>query len=122
MSKTVLLVDYEPRSIDRIRSILRGLGVTVVLSTDGWAAESEFQRTLPDLTIVQDILPKTTGYELCRQLKATPLGTRRRVLLLAHSHNGNRHRVLGSGCDDWVSKPFDDPTLLDAVRKHLFDR
>ena len=122
MSKTVLLVDYDPRSIDRIRSVLRGLGVSMVLSTDGWAAEAEFNRTLPDLTLVQDILPKVTGYEVCRQLKGSPLGARRRILLLAHVRNGNRARVTGSGCDDWIPKPFDEETLSATVRKHLFDR
>ena len=122
MSKTVLLVDYEPRSIDRIRAALKGIGVSMVLATDGWSAEAEFQRTVPDLTLVQDVLPKRTGYQLCRDLKSTPLGARRRVLLLARAHSGNRHRVLNSGCDEWIAKPFDEPTLIAAVKKHLADR
>ena len=122
MSKTVLLVDYDPRSIDRIRSVLADLGVRIVLSTDGWAAEDEFVRTLPDVTLVQEVLPKKSGYQLCYDLKATALGRRRRVLLLARAHSGNRHKVMESGCDEWIPKPFDDPTLLAAVKKHLLDR
>jgi len=121
MPKTVLLVDYDPRSIDRIRTALSGLGVSVVLSTDGWSAEAEFRRSLPDVTLVQDVIPKRTGYQLCRDLKSTPLGERRRVLLLARAHNGNLHRVLTSGCDEWIAKPFDEPTLIAAVKKHLAD-
>jgi DNA-binding response OmpR family regulator len=119
MSKTVLLVDYEPRSIDRIRSALTGLGISMVLSTDGWSAEAEFHRTLPDLTLVQDVLPKRAGYQLCRDLKSSPLGARRRVILLARAHSGNRHRVISSGCDDWIPKPFDEPTLIAMVKRHL---
>jgi DNA-binding response OmpR family regulator len=122
MSKTVLLVDYDPRSIDRIRAALNGIGVSMVLATDGWSAEVEFQRTLPDVTLVQDIIPKKTGYQLCRDLKSTATGARRRVLLLARAHSGNRHRVLNSGCDEWIAKPFDEPTLIAAVKKHLADR
>jgi CheY-like chemotaxis protein len=122
MSKTVLLVDYEPRSIDRIRAALSGLGVSVVLSTDGWGAEAEFNRTLPDVTLVQDVLPKKTGYQLCRDLKSSPMGSRRRVILIARAHAGNRDQVLSSGCDEWISKPYDDPTLVAAIRKHLLDR
>lgn len=122
MSKTILLVDYEPRSIDRIRSVLAGLGATLVLATDGGAAEREFQRSLPDLTLVQDVLPRKSGYQLCRDLKGSALGARRPVLLIARAHDGNRHRVLNSGCDDWISKPFDDPTLVAKVRKLLLDR
>jgi CheY-like chemotaxis protein len=75
MSKTVLLVDYDPRSIDRIRAALNGIGVSMVLATDGWSAEVEFQRTLPDVTLVQDIIPKKTGYQLCRDLKSTATGS-----------------------------------------------
>lgn len=122
MFKTVMLVDYDPRSIDRIRSVLAGLGVRFVLSTDGWSAEDEFVRALPDVTLVQEILPKKSGYQLCTDLKASPLGKRRRVLLLARAHNGNRDKVLESGCDEWISKPFEDATLLATVKKHLLDR
>ena len=122
MFKTVMLVDYDPRSIDRIRSVLAGLGVRFVLSKDGWSAEDEFIRALPDVTLVQEILPKKSGYQLCTDLKASPLGKRRRVLLLARAHNGNRQKVLESGCDEWISKPFEDATLLATVRKHLLER
>jgi len=122
MQKTVLLVDYEPRSIDRIRAALSEIGVSMVLSTDGWSAEAEFNRTLPDVTLVQDVLPKKTGYQVCRDLKSSAVGARRRVLLLARAHSGNRHRVLNSGCDEWIQKPFDGPTLIAAVKKHLADR
>ncbi|HJQ98369.1 MAG TPA: response regulator [Candidatus Polarisedimenticolaceae bacterium] len=118
--KTVLLVDYDPRSIDKIRAALSGIGgVSVVLATDGWSAETEFQRSLPDVTLVQDIIPKKTGYQLCRDLKSTATGARRRVLLLARAHSGNRHRVLNSGCDEWIAKPFDERTLIAVVKKHL---
>jgi twitching motility two-component system response regulator PilH len=122
MQKTVLLVDYDPRSIDRIRTALSGIGVSMVLATDGWTAEAEFQRSLPDVTLVQDVLPKKIGYQVCRDLKSHPLGARRRVLLLARTHSGNRHRVLSSGCDEWIEKPFTEPTLIAAVKKHLADR
>lgn len=121
MSKTVLLVDYEPKSIDRIRSALTALGASVVLSTDGGGAEREFQRTLPDLTLVQDVLPRKTGFDVCRDLKASPYGMRRRIVLIARAHSGNRHRLVNSGCDDWIAKPYDESTLVAKLRKNLFE-
>lgn len=122
MSKTVLLVDYEPRSIDRIRTALSGLGVTIVLATDGPAAEREFDRTLPDLTLVQDVIPKKAGADVCKALKQTPFGARRPVVLLARAHSGNRNRVVNSGADDWISEPYEDRTLLAKVRQLLLMR
>ena len=119
MSKTVLLVDYDPRSIDAIRRSLTGMGVRILLATDGEVGEREFHRARPDLTLVQDVLPKKLGIDLCRDLKSSPSGHDGPVILLVHVRHGGRHRVLSSGCDEWIEKPFDEPTLLAAVRRFL---
>jgi two-component system response regulator MprA len=119
MPKIVLLVDYEPRSIDSIRRWLAILRVHLVLATDGEAGAREFHRTLPDLTLIQDVLPKKSGVELCRALKDTPSGERRPIILLTSTRNGGASRVLASHCDDWIEKPFDAAMLLTKVRKRL---
>ena len=117
--KTVLLVDYDPSSIDAIRRSLAVLGVRMVLATDGDAGEREFHRILPDLTLVQDVIPKKRGIDLCRDLKNSLPGAHRPVVLLTSAQNGARSRVLAAGCDDWILKPFDEETLLAKVRKFL---
>jgi DNA-binding response OmpR family regulator len=119
MAKTVLLVDYDPRSIDAIRRSLATVGLRLLLATDGEVGEREFHRARPDLTLVQDVLPKKLGIDLCRDLKSSPIGHDGPVILLAYVRHGGRHRVLSSRCDDWIEKPFDEPTLLAAVRKFL---
>jgi DNA-binding response OmpR family regulator len=119
MSKTVLLVDYDPKSIDAIRRSLASVGLRIVLATDGEAGEREFHRVRPDLTLIQDVIPKKLGIELCRDLKDSPSGAGRAVVLLVFVKNGGKHRVLSSRCDDWIEKPFDEPTLLSTVRKFL---
>jgi len=119
MAKTVLLVDYDPKSIDAIRRSLATMGLRTLLATDGEAGEREFHRARPDLTLVQDVIPKKLGIDLCRALKASPTRGDQPVVLLAYVKNGGRHRVLTSGCDDWIEKPFDEPTLLAKVRKYL---
>ena len=65
MKKTVLLVDYDPRSIDAIRRSLSTLHVQIVLAMDGEAGEREYHRTQPDLTLVQEIIPRKRGIDLC---------------------------------------------------------
>jgi two-component system response regulator MprA len=119
MAKTVLLVDYDPQSIDSIRRWLAILGVRTILATDGEAAEREFHRTLPDLTLIQDILPKKSGIDVCRTLKDTPSGALHPIVLLAFARNGAHSRLMASGCDDWIEKPFEATTLLAKVRKLL---
>jgi DNA-binding response OmpR family regulator len=121
MSRTVLLADYDPRSIDRIRRFLEPLGVRTVLATDGYAAEREFHRVLPDLTLVQDLLPHKRGFQVCRDLKESAHGSRRPILLLACLRNGSRMALRMSGCDDWIETPFDAPTLVAKVRRFIPD-
>jgi len=119
MTKIVLLVDYDPRSIDAIRRCLASLGVTTLLATDADAGEREFHRARPDLTLIQDLIPKRRGIDLCRSLKSSPAGQFHPVILLADIRNGGRHRVIASGCDMMIEKPFDDATLVAAVRRFI---
>jgi len=121
MPKTVLLVDYDPRSIDAIRRSLATLRIQTVLATDGVAGEREYHRVRPDLTLVQEILPKKRGVDLCRDLKNSLSGAHHPVVLLAFVRNGGRSRILASRCDDLIEKPFDEETLLAKVRKFLPD-
>lgn len=121
MEKTVLLVDYDPRSIDAIRRSLAKLGVRTVLATDGEAGEREFHRARPDLTLVQDIIPKKRGVELCHDLKGSASGAHHPIVLLVYGRNGGRRHLLRSRCDDWIVKPFDEETLLATVRRFLPD-
>ena len=121
MRKTVLLVDYDPRSIDAIRRSLSTLRVQTVLAMDGEAAEREYHRMRPDLTLLQEIIPKRRGIDLCRDLKNSACGAHHPVVLLACVRNGGRLRMLASRCDDVLEKPFDEETLLAKVRKFLPD-
>src|SRR5262245_35580393 len=118
MTKTILLVDYDPASIDKIRRSLATLGVRIVLATDGLAGEREFFRMVPDLTLIQEVIPKKRGIDLCRDLKSSPSGARRPVLLLV-SRQGVRSARMSSGCDDCIEKPFDEAILLAKVRRFL---
>jgi DNA-binding response OmpR family regulator len=121
MNKTVLLVDYDPRSIDAIRRTLAKLRVQIVLATDGEAGEREYHRVRPDLTLVQEIIPKKRGIDLCRDLKSSAHGAYHPVVLLAFARGGGRYRLLASRCDDVIEKPFDEQTLIAKVRKFLPD-
>jgi two-component system, OmpR family, response regulator MprA len=119
--KIILLVDYDPRSIDAIRRSLSTLHVQTVLAMDGEAAEREYHRMQPDLTLVQEIIPKKRGIDLCRDLKNSACGAQHPVVLLAFARSGGRSRRLASRCDDLLEKPFDEATLLAKVRKFLPD-
>lgn len=118
MTKTVLLIDYNPRSISRIRTLLNGAGYHTIVAHDGAQGIEEFERTSPRLTLIQDLLPKGHGFQVCRDLKETEHGRSRPIILLtAPRSGGRRHELLATKCDDFVEKPFDDETLLRTVRR-----
>ena len=93
----------------------------MVLATDGEAAERQFHRVHPDLTLVQEIIPKRRGINLCRTLKSNRLTGHLPVILLSQARGGARARMLAAQCDDLIEKPFDEATLLDKVRRFLTD-
>lgn len=118
MAKTVLLIDYDPRSIARIRTLLTSAGYRTVIARDAEQGREEFERATPHLTLIQDLLPKGHGYEVCRELKSTEHGQNSPVVLLtARRGSGKRHELLQTKCDDFVVKPFTDEGLIEAVRR-----
>ena len=117
--KTVLLVDYDPQRIDAVRRALASSGVRVLLATDAEAGRRVFHRVLPDLTLIQDLIPVTRGYQLCAELKRSAQGAVRPIVLFAFTRNGGRHRVIASGCDAWVEAPCDEGVLVATVGRFL---
>jgi len=89
------------------------------LATDGDTAEKEFLRELPDLTLVQDLLPGKLGYQVCSDLKETVAGAQSPILLMARVRNGGRYKVAASRCDDWIETPVDEKSLREKVLKFL---
>lgn len=120
MARTVLLIDYAPRSISRIRTLLQDTGYRTIVAHDAAQGMVEFRNAKPQLTLIQDLLPKGHGYEVCREMKESEHGHRSPVILLtAPRSGGRRHELLQTRCDDFVEKPFTDEALLAAVRKIL---
>lgn len=117
MSETILVVDYDPRSIHRIANLLGSLGLHAELALDGITAFASFARLLPALTLVQDLLPRRHGFELCRAIKDTPEGRCRPVVLL--TAKGRHGALIKTGCDAYLAKPFDDEALEAIVRHFL---
>ena len=119
---TILLIDYDPRSISRVRNALEGVGYHVEVAKDGEAGIKAFEEIRPDLTLVEAMIPKVHGFEVCRRLKQTSHGKDSPVLIITAVYKGRRHRFEARyqyRCDGYLEKPISDDELVAAVSSCL---
>lgn len=118
---TILVIDYEPKSIQRLRGTLERAGFKVVVAKDGVSGIETFHRIKPDLTLIEAMLPKKHGFEVCQELKKTPHGKASPILIITSVYKGRKYRsqALALGCNEYLEKPLSDEHLLSSVRNHL---
>jgi len=119
MPRTVLFIDYNPRSIGHIRPVLQAMGLQVRLAHDGLTGIDMFHLFSPDMVLLQDLIPLKHGFEVCREIKGTAKGKATPVVLLATLTNGKRREILDIGCDAYLEKPVLDQALIELVRKYI---
>jgi phosphate regulon transcriptional regulator PhoB len=116
-SARILVVDDEPHIVELVRYNLLQEGYTVMTATDGEAALTKARHEHPDLVVLDLMLPRLDGIEVCRRLRresAVPI-----IMLTARSGEGDRVIGLDSGADDYVTKPFSPRELVARVRAVL---
>ena len=119
---TILLIDYEPRSIERFRDPLVAAGYSVEIATDGISGMEAFHRLNPDMVLVEAMIPKKHGFEVCQELKRTPHGRRTPVIITTGVYKGRKYRTQALhiyGCDEYIEKPIAPAQLLEIVGKFL---
>ncbi len=115
--KTVLVVDDEPNIVELLRLYLGREGYVVVAAADGEAALELQRRHDPDLVILDLMLPRIDGFEVCRQIRRTsdtPI-----LMLTARSDDVDAIVGLELGADDYVTKPFNPRALVARVKAIL---
>lgn len=118
--KTVLLVDDSPTELKIMRQALTGKGYNLLSAVDGEEAMSKALELKPDLVLLDIILPKKNGFQVCRQLKTTPeTGAIKVILVSSKSQDTDRFWGLKQGADDYLTKPFTEEDLMSAVTKHI---
>ena len=115
--QTILLVDDEPAIVAAMTPLLRSRGYHVDAESTGRGALAMFDRSRPDLVILDLGLPDGDGIEICRAIRArsnVPI-----VVLSARAGEKEKVAALDRGADDYVTKPFGPEELLARVRAAL---
>ncbi len=119
MPKVLIVEDEEPLSL-LLKYNLEAEGYSVESCVRGDEAEIRLRESLPDLLLLDWMLPGLSGIELCRRLRAREDTERLPVIMLtARGEEAERIRGLSTGADDYVVKPFSVPELMARVRAIL---
>lgn len=118
--ETILLVDDQPTNLRMLLETLRSLGCKLLAATNGETALSIAQKTLPDMILLDIMMPGIDGFEVCRRLKADPATWKIPVIFLS-SLEGTEDKVRGLklGAVDYVTKPFQPEEVIARVNTHL---
>lgn len=116
----ILVVEDSPTEMKLVTSSLQRGGYTISTATDGEEAIEKASRDRPNLIVLDVILPKKNGYQVCRQLK-TAAQTKDIKILMLSSKNQETDRYWGmkQGADAYLTKPFDEQELLANVNQLL---
>jgi len=110
--KKILVVDDEERNLYVLKEILAATGYAVETAQDGFEALEKAKDFLPDLILLDIVMPKMDGYETCRKLKENSSTENIPVVILtALIDRESRIKGLECGANDFISKPFDPAEL-----------
>lgn len=116
----ILIVDDEPAQIALLSYNLKSAGFRIATARDGEEAVLAVAEQGPDVVLLDWMLPRLSGLEACRQIKATAAGRDSAVIMVsARSEESDRVRGLDTGADDYIVKPYSVAELIARVRANL---
>ena len=116
----VLVVDDSPTFMNLMTAPLKEKGYDVATAVDGEEALEKAVSEKPELIVLDVILPKKNGFQVCRQLKTTPDTQAIKILMLtSKTQDSDRFWGTKQGADVYMTKPFDTDEYLETVKRLL---
>jgi len=117
---TVLVVEDSPTQREMITDLLKGSGLVVKIATDGMEALEQVQTFRPDIVVLDIVMPRMNGYEVCRRLKTHPnLQGVPVVMCSSKGEEFDRYWGMKQGADAYIVKPFQPKELVGTVKQLL---
>jgi DNA-binding NtrC family response regulator len=120
VQRSILVVDDTPANIGFLLETLSQAGYRVRVAPDGESALEQAQYAVPDLVLLDVMMPGIDGFETCRRMRRVPsLEPVPIIFMTALSDAQDKVRAFGAGANDYVTKPFQQEEVLARVRAHL---
>jgi twitching motility two-component system response regulator PilH len=117
---TVLVVEDSVTQREMIRDLLKGSGLSVSIATDGVEALEQIEGQHPDLVVLDIVMPRMNGYEVCRRIKADPKTQHVPVVMCSSKgEEFDRYWGMKQGADAYIAKPFQPTELVGTVKQLL---
>lgn len=118
----ILIVDDVPTDVALMKLAISGLGHAVIVANNGLAALDVVKAEKPNLVLLDIVLPKMDGFQVCRKVKRDP-ETAHIPIILVSSKTQESDKFWGfkQGANDFLSKPFENKQLVELVKKHLVE-
>ncbi len=120
MPRSVLIVDDEPNIVLSLEFLMKQAGFEVRVARDGEAALDAITERKPDLILLDVMMPKRDGYDVCQTIRTNPDWQDIRIIMLtAKGRQIEREKGLAMGADDYISKPFSTREVVERVKQYL---
>lgn len=117
---TVLIVEDSLAQREMITDLLKASGLTVTHATDGLEALEAIKEEPPNLVVLDIVMPKMNGYEVCRRLKSNPKTQNVPVVMCSSKgEEFDRYWGMKQGADAYIAKPFQPTELVGTVKQLL---
>ncbi len=120
MSKRILIVDDEPNILISIEFLMKREGYDVAIARDGEEGLAAIRAQRPDLVVLDVMMPKRDGFEVCTEVRADQSLSEVRILMLtAKGREAEVKKGLALGADAYIPKPFSTQELVAKVKTLL---
>jgi DNA-binding response OmpR family regulator len=120
MQKKILIVDDEPNIVISLEFLMKKEGFDVAVAGEGEEALAKVASFAPDLVLLDVMMPKKSGFEVCELLRADPARAGLKIVMLtAKGRDTEVAKGLAIGADAYVTKPFSTKELLAQVKAML---
>ena len=120
MGKTILIVEDEPKNMKLLRDLLQRFGYEILEASDGEEGVKSAGEKIPNLILMDIMMPKMDGLEATRIIKANTQTKQIPIIALtSYAMKGDRERTIEAGCDGYIAKPIDIQEVLKTIEHFL---